>query len=1079
MREIPLLDLVLKRIGASTITFDSAGGSVVADITGNVDDPITAPAVQLLRTLPTRLQDPTGYTFTGWSPALPATFPEDGLTVTATWAANTYTVTYDANGGTGTTASSLHTYDTAQPLTANGFTKSGNTFEYWNTEADGSGTMYSGGQSVTNLTAEQGATITLYAQWCEYEYTVTDSKATITKYNGTGETVTIPDTLGGYPVTEIGFMAFVNCSNLISVIFPDSVKKIGNNAVSFCPQLTTVTIGSGATSIGSMAFYSCNSLSQINVSLANTVYSSIDGVLFDYAKTAIVTCPNGKSESYTIPASVLTIKALAFLGCSELTSVTIPDSVTKIEERAFVSCTKLTSVTIPTGVTILGERIFDSCTQLTQINVDDGNELFSSVDGVVFNKTKTSLLIFPVGRGGTYTIPDNVQSIGTFAFNNCTGLTSVTIPVGVTSIGASAFSGCSWLTSVTIPAGVTSIGAYAFNLCASLTSVTIPAGVTTIGNGAFQYNYSLTAAYFLGDAPTAMGDNVFFNCNAGFKVYYLSDNTTFSNPWYTYTTVPFSPAYTITFDANGGIGGADQTVTLGDTPTPPTVTRVGYIFTNWTPAIVPAAGAVTYTAQWTKNNYTVTYDANGGTGTTADSLHTYDTAQALTVNGFTKTDFGFECWNTAPDGSGTIYSNGQSVTNLTAEQGATLTLYAQWCEYEYTVIDSKVTITKYIGAGGAVTIPETLGGYPVTAIGSRAFFSCYTLTTLTIPDCVETIADDSFFDCGELTQVDIGNGAVYISSWAFVSCGKLTQINVDPANTMYASVDGVLLDAAKTTVIIYPCGKAGAYTVPASVTAIGAYAFYRCSALTSITLPDGLTSIGAAAFDSCYGLQYVIIPAGVSTIGDQAFWFSGNLAGVYFLGGAPAEMGYMVFDFCAAGFKVYYLSEYTEFAGSWYGYETEVFAIPSFEVRDGTTTLIDQNNGFIYGLATGLTQESFESEFINAGGNSTLVYSSPTGSFGTGTKVELVSTITGEVVTTYTIIIYGDINGDGNVDGVDAGVMVDYENYKVDFDPVTDEVYLIAGDINGDGNIDSGDAGIAVDAENYIVTINQRTGLAE
>lgn len=1062
----PAMKIVLST--PSTITFDSAGGTMVEPINGNAGDAFVAPGN------PTK----TGYTFTGWSPALPDVFPEGGIAVTATWQANTYTVAYDANGGTGTTASSLHTYDTAQALTANGFTKSGNTFEYWNTAADGSGTIYSGGQSVTNLTAEQGATITLYAQWCEYEYTVTDSKATITKYNGTGEAVTIPDTLGGYPVTAISFMAFVSCSNLTSMIIPDSVKTIGNNAVSYCSQLTTVTIGSGATSIGAMAFYSCDSLSQINVSFANAVYSSIDGVLFNYAKTAIVIYPNGKSGPYTIPASVLTIKALAFLGCSELTSVTIPDSVTKIEERAFVSCTKLTSVTIPTGVTTLGERIFDSCTQLTQINVDDGNELFSSVDGVVFNKTKRSLLLFPVGRGGTYTIPDNVQSIGTFAFNNCTGLTSVTISVGVTSIGASAFSGCTWLNSVTIPAGVTSIGAYAFNLCASLTSVTMPAGVTTIGNGAFQYNYSLTAAYFLGDAPTAMGDNVFFNCNAGFKVYYLSNNTTFSNPWYTYTTVPFSPEYTITFDANGGIGGGDQTVTLGDIPTPPTVTRVGYTFAGWSPAIVPVTGAATYTALWTKNNYTVTYDANGGTGTTASSLHTYDTAQALTVNGFTKTGYAFESWNTAADGSGTAYLDGQSVLNLTAENDAAITLYAQWCEYEYTITDSQVTITKYIGAGGAVTIPETLGGYPVTAIGSRAFFSCYTLTTLTIPDCVETIADDSFFDCGELTQVEIGSGAVYISPWAFVSCGKLTQINVDPANTVYTSVDGVLLDAAKTTVITYPCGKAGGYIVPASVTVIGAYAFYRCSNLTAVTLPAGLLSIGSAAFDSCYGLQKVIIPAGVSTIGDQAFWFSGNLAEIYFLGGAPVLMGNMVFDFCAAGFKVYYLSEHTEFAGTWYGYETEVFAPASFGVRDGATTVVDQNSGFIYGLEAGLTQESFENDFVIAGGKSRLAYTSPSGSFGTGTTVEVIDTITNEVLYTYTIVIFGDVNGDGSVDSLDAGVIVDCENYMVVFDPQTDAAYLKAGDINGDGTLDSLDAGKVVDCENYIITIDQSTGLA-
>ena len=79
---------------------------------------------------------------------------------------------------------------------------------------------------------------------------------------------------------------------------------------------------------------------------------------------------------------------------------------------------------------------------------------------------------------------------------------------------------------------------------------------------------------------------------------------------------------------------------------------------------------------------------------------------------------------------------------------------------------------------------------------------------------------------------------------------------------------------------------------------------------------------------------------------------------------------------------------------------------------------------------------------------------------------------------TYTVLIYGDVNGDGNIDSGDAGLIVDYENFFITWDPAADAALYKAADLNGDGNIDSGDAGLIVDAENFMLTINQVTGLA-
>ena len=194
---------------------------------------------------------------------------------------------------------------------------------------------------------------------------------------------------------------------------------------------------------------------------------------YPYWSTTITTAIIPASVTYNDTTySVTSIGEWAFYGCSGLTSVTIPNSVTSIGKAAFAYCSGLTSVTIPNSVTSIGEGAFAVCTGLTSINVASDNSNYCSVDGVLFNKDKTTLIEYPGGKQGAYTIPNSVTSIGETAFYGCTGLTSVTIGNSVTSIGNQAFNKCSGLTSVTIPNSVTSIGEAAFYGCSGLTSVT-------------------------------------------------------------------------------------------------------------------------------------------------------------------------------------------------------------------------------------------------------------------------------------------------------------------------------------------------------------------------------------------------------------------------------------------------------------------------------------------------------------------------------------------------------------------------------------------------------------------------------
>jgi hypothetical protein len=260
--------------------------------------------------------------------------------------------------------------------------------------------------------------------------------------------------LSGSTITSIGNYAFNGCESLTSITIPNSVTSIEGSAFSRCTSLASVTIPNGVTTIGNNAFNGCESLTSITI--PNSV-TSIEGSAFSGCTSL---------ASVTIPNSVTTIERSAFSNCTSLTSVTIPNSVTSIGESAFSSCSSLTSVTIPNSVTSIGEYPFRGCTSLTAINVDAGNTAYSSQDGVVYNKAKTTLFMFPAGKTGAFTIPTSVTSIGENAFGWCEGLTSVTIPDSVTSIGDWAFTGCRNLTSVTFVVGSnisdSNFGGYAF-----------------------------------------------------------------------------------------------------------------------------------------------------------------------------------------------------------------------------------------------------------------------------------------------------------------------------------------------------------------------------------------------------------------------------------------------------------------------------------------------------------------------------------------------------------------------------------------------------------------------------------------
>ena len=481
-----------------------------------------------------------------------------------------------------------------------------------------------------------------------------------------------------------------------------------------------------------------------------------------------------------------------------------------------------------------------------------------------------------------------VTSIKSYAFSNCSSLTSVTIPNSVTSIENSTFSNCSSLTSVTIPNSVTSIGERAFYECGSLTSVTIPNSVISIGEYAFSGCSSLTSVT-LPNGVTNIEYHTFENC---------SNLTSISFP------------NSLTSIGSGAFSGCSGLTSI-EIPNSVTNIESGAFF-----------GCSSLTSVSIGNGVTSIGSSAFEECSSLTSVHISDIAAWCAIN--------FDNYVGQPFYSAyNLYLDGTLVTDLVVPNNVTSigerTFYRCNSLTSVTIGNSVTSIGSYAFSHCDNLTSVTIGNNATNIIGEYAFYYCRSLTSVTIGNGVTSIGDFAFQYCTKLKSIDLPPSLSQISFGAFNFCYNLSDIHIHDivawCNHLFDDFVedeyDLYLGSQKVTDLVIPdevvsinnhvftgCRSLTSVKIGNSVTNIGEYAFSGCNNLTSVTIPNSVTSIGEGAFFSCNNLTSVAIPNSVTSIGGWAFEDCSNLASVA-IGNSVTSIGMGAFYYCSSLSTIY------------------------------------------------------------------------------------------------------------------------------------------------------------------------------
>ncbi len=643
--------------------------------------------------------------------------------------------------------------------------------------------------------------LTLYANWVNEEdgipftyVELDDGTIEIRSYTGHRRYITIPDYIDGKVVSSIGEFAFKGETRLREVKLPKYLKRIRMSAFEGCSNLVSMEIPDTVTEIGANAFYDNVRLSTLTLGVNSQLVS--------------------------------------------------------IGDYAFSGCAKMRTFTVPSKVTTLNATAFYRNTSMIAYDVQVGNTAFTAKDGVLFNYTGSTLVCYPAGLKGTYTVSENVKTVGDYAFA-CTKLSGVELS-NVERLGGFAFAYGS-LESVTIPDSVTSMGSYVFAFCRNMRTAELGAGLTDISAYAFA-STALRSIEFPANIRS-IGDSAFANIGSLAKITFAPNSTlTYigTNAFFDSGVISVEiPASVTTIDA--GAFGALYCPYLSSL----TFEENSSLYT---------IGASAFASQYRLTAVVLPDHLAhlGGFAFNGTGLITVDIPAGVSYFGIG------------------AFASCHSLTDIWVEDEN-----ARYLDVDGVVFNTeKATLVAYPSGNerNDYTVPEG-----VTDIGEAAFYGSWNLTRVNLASTVTTVREQAFYDCEKITGYKLSDKLTYIKAYAFSQNYALRSMSMPDSlmqisNHAFAedwSLSSVTFsENAKLPRISYGafayCGLTS-FRVPASVSTMAQGAFMGCSNLQSFTFAKNskLESISAYMFDGCSSLRFIIFEKGSALTSIQAHGLEG------------------------------------------------------------------------------------------------------------------------------------------------------------------------------------------------------------
>ena len=663
-------------------------------------------------------------------------------------------------------------------------------------------------------------------------------------------------------LTSIGNSAFSGCTNLASLVVPNSVKSIGSSAFEGCVRLTSVNLPSSVTNIDSDAFSGCSSLTSVLIpSNITTIGSNAFKGCSGLKKVIVPNIPAWCNITFYNEAAnpLFFAEHLYSDEDTEIRNLVIPNSVTKICGSAFYNCSGLTSVLVPSNIITIGSNAFKGCSGLKKVIVPD----IASWCSVTFENSYANPLFLAhhlySDENTEITrleIPESVTNISSWAFDN-TVLTYISIPNSVKSIGDYAFFGSypeqiavNWQTPITVNSNV-------FDM--AKTTLFVPIGCRDAYAAAEIWKSFKTIVEYTGTNRTITfaDDNVKALCVQNWD-----------------------------FDGDGELSKeeAASVTDLGDVFKATGITSFeelqyftrlkelpGGTFMNssMTKVIIPSSVTIVRNAFWGCGRLTSVVIPKSVTSIETTAFYQCNNLSSVTVE-----------WKEPLTINQVLFTNRANAT-LYVPVGckAAYEVADYWKEFkniiEYVIPitfadtnvkalcienwdtngdgeldeDEAAAITNlndvFKGNQEIILFDELCFFTGLTSIDHEVFSNCSNLISLTIPNSVTTIGTNAFYECSGLTSVTIPNSVTSIGEGAFRGCKRLSSLYI-----------------------------------PNSVTSIGDYAFQECTGLSSFTMPDGVSNIGEGMFHDCTNLISVVIPKSVKIIGNSAFAGCSNLTSI-------------------------------------------------------------------------------------------------------------------------------------------------------------------------------------------------------